>query len=290
MNRKIIAIISDTHSGFRDGLQNPDTVLYDEDEDGNLIPFVPGINRFQEAIWKTYLEIIEKVVSIANGDEIALIHLGDGPQGIKHIDDVVSAKVSDHILLFKGTLNPWYLVPNLKTVRLVGGTGAHEFGEGSAAVLVAEFLAKEYPAIDTKAVFHGVAGFGNGENLDYSHHGPSDSIRIWLSGNSARYYLKDRVIREIMSGKNPAKIYVRGHVHPSTPVWETVHEWVNQKIYTASMLTVPALCGLSGYARTVAKSPAQIMVGAIVLESTDMGISVLEYITRQFDIRTKEIL
>ena len=49
--RSILAFLSDTHGGCKFGLCNPETVLYDEDEQGNMVPYNPALTATQKFIW-----------------------------------------------------------------------------------------------------------------------------------------------------------------------------------------------------------------------------------------------
>ncbi len=50
--RSILAFLSDTHGGCKFGLCNPDTVLHDEDENGNLVEYHTTLTATQRYIWE----------------------------------------------------------------------------------------------------------------------------------------------------------------------------------------------------------------------------------------------
>lgn len=52
MKRVILLVFSDTHGNHKLGLLNPKTVLYDETEEGELIPYTPRLTASQQYLWK----------------------------------------------------------------------------------------------------------------------------------------------------------------------------------------------------------------------------------------------
>jgi hypothetical protein len=53
MQRTILAVCSDLHGGHRHGLLNPDTVLHEYDEEGEVVDdYHPALNPVQKYLWK----------------------------------------------------------------------------------------------------------------------------------------------------------------------------------------------------------------------------------------------
>jgi hypothetical protein len=283
--RTILLILSDTHGGHKFGLLNPAVTLYDETPDGDLAPYSPEPTAFQEMLLELLTNrIIPEAVRLAGDDPVLLFHLGDMCHGVKHPEQLVSTRIADQIEIAVANL---YLVlpaiPTLKAVRLIAGTGAHELGEGSAAIIVASRLAAEYPALDIRPLIHGLADV-NGCLVDYAHHGPGASQRIWLEGNTARFYLRDIMLRDIVAGRRPPDLVLRGHIHVP------VNEVICQGEHESRLLVCPSMCGLSDFAIKVTRSTSTITVGAALVEVIDGRPSRPILITESFDIRTKEDL
>lgn len=282
-----ILVITDTHAGHKLGLCNPNVMLYDQTEEGQVVEYSPTLNATQMHLWGIYEETLKRLSKIANGDEISVIHLGDHTTGIRHPEQLVSNRIADQIIIAKANLEPIYELENLKNVRLTIGTGTHEFEEGTSAIIVGKALEENHPTIDTKVVYHGLANIG-GVTIDYSHHGPSRSSRVWLDGNNARYYLKNIMLSELSVGKFPASMYLRGHIHE--PIDEQVGVFVDNKYIQSRIIVIPSLCGLSDYARKATRSTPRIINGAIILKVSSGEVSVADFILSEIDVRTKEFL
>jgi hypothetical protein len=283
MRRTILAVISDTHAGNTGGLLNPNTTLYAEDEEGNPYPWQPELNASQRYLWELYTENIRKVEAWAAGDEVVVLHTGDECQGDKYKQLLVSTRLSDQIEIAYYNLLPWYDLPNLKAMRVVAGTQAHNFGEGSAAVLVAKLLAKEEPRVSTLPLYHGLLTV-NGVVVDYAHHGPHPGSRDWLKGNVARYYLRDLMTREIKKRRRPPDLVLRGHFH--TPV----HEYLEDCGYASRLFILPSYCMIGDHGRQVTRSQYEITHGTLAFEIVDGRIVGEKRLYKTIDIRTKETL
>ena len=53
-----LAITSDWHANFKYGLMNPKVILYDETEDGDLVPYTPKLTAMQVYLWDLQETII----------------------------------------------------------------------------------------------------------------------------------------------------------------------------------------------------------------------------------------
>lgn len=287
--RAVLLIISDTHCGHKFGLLSPGVTLYDETPYGDYVPFHPKLTSTQELILDLLTEtVIPATNMLAGNDPVVLLHLGDLVHGNKYPDEIISSRIADQIEI--GGYCMRYIIdgiPGTKIVRLVAGTGAHEFGEGSAALMVARWLADIYAqkGLDVRPLLHGLSDF-YGCRIDYTHHGPAQSKRRWLEGNLARYYLNDIMERELESGRQPADLYLRGHIH--TPVNEVVSKWQDNRWVESRILVAPPLCGLSNFARQVMRGIFQVTFGAVLIEIEHGKPQTPYFLTRTIDIRTKE--
>lgn len=280
--------LSDTHGGNRFGLLNPDTVLVDEDPLSGTIKKMPvQLNASQEFIWGAFNSHREQVQDEAGEDEIILIHNGDATQGNKHPELLVSNRASDQILIARDNLKPWIGMPNVKSVRIVIGTEAHNMGKGMSEYLLAEILAQQYPDKNIKAVYHDLIDI-DGCLVDASHHGPNQSIRYWLSGNLARYYLQDLMIRALMAGNKPPDLVLRGHFH--TWINEVVTVVFQNREYTSRIVVTPSYCMIGDYVRQALKSLAGIQIGGAAFEIVGGVVRNVYRLVETLDVRTREQL
>jgi hypothetical protein len=157
--RKILVTISDTHGGNKVALMNPETLLFTENEEGEIKPYHPTLTASQEYLWKLHQDCVQKVIDISDGADILLNHLGDETQGIKYPQMLVSTRMSDQITIADYNLRPWFELPNVKIFRQVVGTQAHNFGEGSSAISLCQILEARYPAINIEPLYHGLIDY-----------------------------------------------------------------------------------------------------------------------------------
>ena len=84
------------------------------------------------------------IKKLAKRSPIYVIHNGDLTQGSKYQDELVSTRLSDQIIMATDCLRAIAAIKNVKALRIVSGTPSHDFGEASAAELVADRLANEF--------------------------------------------------------------------------------------------------------------------------------------------------
>lgn len=245
------------------------------------------LNASQEFIWEAYLSHISKIQQAAAADEIIVIHNGDATQGSKHPELLMSNRPSDQILIARDNLAPWLELPNVKTMRIVIGTEAHNMGKGMSEYLLAEILARQYPDKDIRAVYHDLIDI-DGYLVDASHHGPNQSIRYWLNGNLARYYLQDLMLRALNAGSKPPDLVLRGHFHT----------WINEVVtivyqnieYTSRIIVTPSYCMISDYARQALKSLSGIQIGGTAIEIVGGAERKVHRLVETLDVRMRETL
>jgi hypothetical protein len=287
MKRTILAIVSDLHGGHRHGLLNPDTVLLEYDEDGNIVEgYHPQLNPVQEYLWRIYQAQIDWIKKMAGDDELVLVLNGDMTAGNKHEDLLASDRMSDQIVIARYNTEPWYGLPNLKAVRYVKGTGAHTFGEGSSELLLTELSRGYHPDIDCQAADHLLTTI-NDMQVDISHHGPPPGSRKWLEGNEVRYYLRDLMMRDMLEDKTPPRLIFRGHYHQYIQESLTIS---NKTFHTSTLILTPSFTFPNAYARKVVRSPSRITHGMVVVEIVDGHPLRIHPLIKTIDIRTKEIL
>ena len=287
MKRVILAVASDKHGGHKLGLLNPETVLEDEDPKGNLVQWTPELEPFQTYLWDLHKKHVEDVKHLAGKDPIVLIDNGDLTAGNKYPHEQVSTRIADQFDIAAWNLRPWLDLKNLKTLRITKGTGAHNFGEGSAEIIVQRMLKSMYAKKDIRTIYHGLAKIG-GVTVDYSHHGPGTGSRNWLKGNVARYYMKSLIEDEIDMGNDPPDLILRSHVH------EYIEEYYVKmfmgKRYKTELCITPSYCGIDSYARQITKSTNVLHHGMIVFEILNGKVYETIPMFETIDIRTRETL
>lgn len=283
----ILAVLSDTHGGNKLGLLNPDVTLFDEGANGELVPYKPEPTASATYLWKLYHDNLWQLQKIACGDPVAVLHNGDIAQGNRFQSELVSTRMADQILIGAANLRPLLEYGNVRVLRLAIGTEAHVFGEGSAEILVADTLKREYPEKDIQ-VFHQSLTEFNGMLVDYAHHGPPAGSRAWLNGNVARYYLQSLMMAEIMEGRTPPRLYLRAHVH--SWVMETVTLHFQNKDYISTVLVTPSYCMIGEHGRKITRSSPMVVNGMAAIEIVDGRLGQIHRLTETLDIRSKETI
>ncbi|NLH79041.1 MAG: hypothetical protein GX465_18635 [Acidobacteria bacterium] len=284
--RKVIAVVSDTHGGHRLGLLNPETVLYEEDAEGNLTPYTPKLTATQTYLWDLYLDTIAEVRDYAGDDMLILIHNGDITQGVRYPEHLVSTRLADQITIGTQNLRPWFLLADVRWARLSKGTGSHVLGEGSSEIMIAEQLSALFPDADIQAVYHGLLDV-DGVEVDYAHHGPYPGSRAWLRGNVARYDLRSMMLDVLSSGKTPPRVVLRAHYHQWIPPETLGLEFMGEMFWSTLALT-PSFCGMGSHGHQATRSTAQQTHGMITLEIVDGRLGEIRAFKRSMDLRTKE--
>jgi len=285
MQRAILVVMSDTHGGHRHGLLNPDTVLEETDEEGNKInDYHPQVTRIQEYLWEQYTKWIAEVKDIAGADPLYIAVNGDITCGDKYPQLRVSDRMADQFIIATANFHPWYVLEP-RAVRIIKGTGAHVFNQGTSEIVVSTLLKAAYPQVDTSVMDHGLITF-HGVDTDISHHGPPPGSRNWLAGNEARYYLRSAMMDEITAGKVPPRIYYRAHYHQE--VEETLIVRGNGNRYKSTLIITPSLAFIDNHTRQTVRSPSRITHGISVTEIVDGELLRNIPLSRTIDIRSKE--
>ena len=282
--RRFVVLLSDTHGGNSQGLMSPETTFIRFDEDGNEYEYTPKPTKIQSFLHKLYTYHVEQCLEVAGENNIIVIHNGDIAQGTKHIDaDLMSINMMVQKPIAEENMRPWLEADQVSRLQFAEGTQAHEGVGNSMSYMVAQQLQAEYPGKKLKVVEHGLIDI-DGFKIDYAHHGPSAGRRIWLKGNEARYYLRDRMTREIQAGNKPPDLYHRAHYHD--PVIETLR--ING--YKSTLVITPSYSFPGAWTRQAIRSPNEVANGMMLLEIFEGRLlDIHEYIERT-DIRTRETL
>lgn len=276
------AVISDSHSGHRNGLLAPgveiETLLkIDGIEESDV--WTPELSEINKYLWNLHIKTRDKAAQ--NNNDLNLIHLGELCWGCKHPSGVIDNSVATQVELGYATFLPWYELPQLKRVRIIPGTDSHEFEDSSASILIAKRLRAEFPGVDTRVLYHGLFDIEQ-VTVDASHHGPYPGSRSWLRGNTALYYLRDRVMREMMSGRIPADLYLRGHYHTR------IHVLLDMMTRIYRLVIMPSMMVMNNYARKVTQSEYEITNGEALFYVDGNKISDPDWVTNTIDLRSKE--
>jgi hypothetical protein len=283
LKRIIIAQESDLHGGNKLGLMNPDVNFEDIQENGEARKYHPKLTESQRELWELRQDNVRRVTELAGDDPIHYIQDGDPTQGNKHPAELVSTRIADQITIAVENVKPIMALNNLKSLRFAVGTGAHNFGQGSADILMVNQLKASYPAQDIDVCYHGLAHYGEFV-VDYAHHGPYTGSREWLKGNVARYYLQSMMLHAIKHGQKPPSLVIRGHYH--VPVIETVR----MGGFTSTIVVSPSMCMLDDFAHMAAKSQDDVTCGCFVYEIINDKLLDVHQFTKTYDTRTEYFL
>ena len=283
-SRRFVVLLSDTHGGNLHGLMSPKTTYIRFDKDGNEYEYTPKPTDIQEFLHKLYTHHVNQCLDVAGDNDIIVIHNGDIAQGTKHIDDdVMDLNLSHQKRIAEENMRPWLEAPSVSKLRFAEGTQAHEGIGNSMSYMVAQQLQAEYSGKNLKVVQHGLIDV-DGFKIEYAHHGPSAGRRIWLKGNEARYYLRDKMTREIQAGRKPPDLYHYAHYH------ELVIETLRVNGYKSTLIVTPSYSFPGAWTRQAIRSPSEVTNGLIMLEIFE-GRLLDEYeYTERTDIRTRETL
>lgn len=288
MRRVVIGVVSDTHGGHKLGLLNPETTLQQEDENGNLVPWVPKLTDVQEYLWSLYMDHIAEVSAFAGGDRLVLIHNGDATQGTKYQDHLVSTRVSDQIVIGVQNLRPWFELADVTWARLTKGTSSHVLNEGASELLIGQQLQALYPNADINVLYHGLLDV-DGIGIDYAHHGPYPGSRAWLRGNVARYDIRSYMQDEFNGGRTPARVLLRGHYHQWLPPESLSLEFMGE-VYTTTLVMTPSYCGMGAHGHQATRSAFAQTFGMTAIEIVDGRLGEIKSFKDTVDLRTKERL
>ena len=282
--RRIVAALSDIHSGYRLGLLNPDTVLVRAKPKGGDEDWTPDLTTTQVELWKVYLKNIKEIKRFAGRDEIIAIHGGDATQGSRYNARIEGVTDEDERTIAVANLMPFMSFLNVQKMRLVTGTESHV--PDSAEARIARTL-REESGKDVQCLHHARTAI-DGVTLDIAHHGPFPGSRDWLHGNVATYYLRDRIYKDRRGGIEPATVYLRGHFHEWVHVtlndcWEGVDR-------THHLIVLPSFSGLTHFARKVTKSTPYLTTGMAAFEIIDGELARIKPVKQTWDLRCEEEL
>lgn len=279
--RRLVLVMGDHHAGSVVGLMNPGTVLLRAGEDGEIEEWVPDLSETQKLLWGVYIENLRYVWDMAGDDGVVVLHTGDLTQGDRVGRLVPETTLEDQRVMARYNLRPVISMPQVEAVHLITGTSVHV--PESAEARIAHALRVEFEK-DVKSFHHSILSV-DGVVFDVAHHGPGPGYRDWLNGNTALYYLKDRIYRDRRHRGAPSRVYLRGHYHdyvhvPHHEQWGGEHEYFD-------IVVVPSFSGISSYARKVTRSVPYLTTGMVVFEIIDGKLQDIHPITQTWDLRVE---
>ena len=286
--RSILMVTSDKHGGHKLGLCNPETILIEEDENGNEKEINPPINPVQEYLWDLYLRNLDDVKHLAGKDEIVSFDLGDPTQGGKYVSELMYFIPTYQFRIAEANMWPVYeKLPTLKSVRLVHGTSSHEYENGTSSDTIERVLKYKYPKVDTQSLYHGLATI-RGVKIDYAHHGPPPGSRNWLKGNVARLYLVSLIEDCINSGVTIPDMVMRAHYHVF--VKEFYHKRQNGGEVNCWFTINPSYAFPDNWTRQTVKSVFLVSNGMLAIEIINGKIHEIHAFIETKDRRRKETI
>lgn len=293
VDRRILAVFSDTHAGDKYGLLNPKATRVVEvpvDQDGGtgtkLVEWPVDPNPFQAWLWGVYEKNIKKTMDLADGDDVMVVHNGDLTQGWKYPSEMLD-DMGSQMLLGTANMMPWFEFPNVKWFKLIWGTASHIFGNGSSPRIIHRILKQSYPKVDVSLSKHSILDFG-GVVFDVAHHGPGGGIRNWTRGNVARYYLTSLILDYLEDGKDPPDVVIRSHYH--VKVEESITKFNKSGRVRSTIVVTPSYQGLNEYSRQVTKSVGKSVNGHVAFEIINGKLHDIHWHDDTRDVREMEVI
>lgn len=283
--RRIIVKLSDLHGGHRVGLLAPDTLLFELDDKGNAHDWIPDLGPVQEEIlWPAFLEHKAEVKKLAGRDSIILLVGGDTMHGGRFTTGLLVEDRHNQVRIATTCLLRWCDGLNIDKIRMAQGTPVHTYA-GTAEAMVARNLRED--GLDAEGYYHAKYDV-DGVMMDIAHKGPTKGIREWTHGNAGRYYLRDRMWKEIQRDKRPPHLYLRFHFHVLVRerVWGM---WRGDKLYS-DLVLVPSYCGMTAYGVAATQAEPYLLNGLVATEIVDGEIESIIPFTTETDLRTTEVL
>jgi hypothetical protein len=268
--REIEVFLADTHGGHKLSLLNPDTILFDDSnfpaEDPT--PKTVSLGAVQEWLWECYQEDIQFVLDLAGKSRINVIHVGDVTWGNRHPEQTIDTSPANQARIAAANLLVWARLRQVKSIHLIAGTGSHEY-QYAANDLVVHYLRSGLARkIDITALRHALFRAGD-HTFDCSHHGPTPGGRTWLEGNELRYYLRSAMIGEILRGKTPPRVYIRGHYHTYAKEHLEIRGAEGREMVASDIILLPSYCGMTPYAQQKTRSRHTLDCGLVAVEVRD---------------------
>lgn len=282
--RRILLAMADMHSGHKMGLLSPEVVLVRETDDGESEYWTPELGATQRWLWECYEWCLDEAAELAGDDEIVVLHAGDATQGDYHSGAMKDVTRDDQREIARVNLSRAARMRQVLAMRLTTGTAVH-VPDAAEAKIAAALNGKD--GVEVRAAHHERLML-DGVLFDVAHHGPPPGVRDWLKGNTALYYLKSCIYADRRLGKEPSRVYVRGHFHEYVPApYEDIWHGNHCKY---DLTVVPSFCGFTEHARKVTRSAPELTVGMVAYEIVNGRLADIVPLTRSVDLRMEEEL
>jgi len=215
LNKTVLAVVADTHSGSSTGLLTPDRWV---GMDGQTVHLSTG----QRVLWQQWEECWERVRQLRKGARLVVIHNGDAVDGFHHdTTQVLTNNIEEqkrmHLAAMDWGLNKAGFKKKDK-LYYVYGTETHV---GQTEDAIARDLGAE-PYIMPKAenswrdgrfVHYHMKFRINGVQFDVAHHGLNSGYRAWTRENGIYNAVKSMYFSALEGGYDYPRYVIRSHMH-----------------------------------------------------------------------------
>ena len=278
----VVISLGDFHSGSDVGLLPPDMTLVKIGPRGELVEFEPEQNLTQEMIWGLFERQLHDAVRLADDRQIYLLIGGDVCQGTKYTEQCFEggAIARNQVSIARTCVKKAAQITKCFGIWIVIGTQSHNEAGGLEAQVT--FDLRERVECPVVSAYHPLIDCG--VQIDAAHHGPTKGLRGWLHGNMPRYYLRDRMWKEIERDRRPPHIFDRHHFHVYRR--EELDALWRGKSITSTIVLVPSYCGMTGHGEQATKSEPYLETGLVAYEVSGERVGVTP-IVHETDLRTR---
>jgi len=267
---KCFIVISDGHTGHKNGLLNPNSEL----EEGVPVPMY----AVPQSLWNLTVQVRDWVNTNCKKYDKWLINLGETTQGNKFSDDLLTAEMHLQFKWAAEAMYPFLDMKGMKGARFLQATSWHEYGDGSSSKLMVELLKAKYKldikqAVQSRMLVDDVM-------FEWTHHGPGTSKRKYLEGNSAFTEAKDKILLHLTEGDRCPDLSFSAHHHKPSKAQASI---LSNGTYTENTQVItPPMCGAGAYSRKVA-NPSAYYVGMHVVLTDGHGFEIVPFFKRMVD-------
>lgn len=277
MSKTAFIIISDQHTGHKNGLISPKSEM----EEGVPAPIYPTA----QSLWDITVQVRDWVNANCKKYDKWLINLGETTQGNQYQDDLLTAEMHLQFKWAAEAMYPFLDMKGMKGARFLQATSWHEYGDGSSSKLMVEMLKAKYQKLDIKQMNQSRMLVDN-VLFEWTHHGSATSKRKYLEGNSAFLDAKDRVINHIIEGKKCPDLTFTAHTHKPSQAQASILS--NGAYINNTQVITPPMCGAGAYSRKVA-NPSMYYVGMHVVLTDGHGFEIVPFYKHLQDYVMEEI-
>jgi len=274
---KCFIVISDSQTGHKQGLVNPDSKL----EEDVPVPIYPTA----QSLWDITENVRTYIDENCKKYDKWVINLGEVTQGNALRDDLLTGEMHLQFKWAAETMYPFLDMKGVKGARFLQATSWHEYGDGSSSKLMVEIMKAKYPKLDIKQMNQSRMKVED-TLFEWTHHGSATSKRKYLEGNAAFLDAKDRIIHHIIERKKCPDLTFTAHTHKPSQATAAI---LSEGAYiTNTQVITPPMCGLGAYSRKVA-NPSIYYIGMHLVLTDGHGFEVIPFYKRMTDYVMEEI-